>query len=71
MTRRLMDESFSTRQRARCTTASLRAQTGGRNAHSQGRSSRVACLWSQVIGCERRRVGRLLAPVDYHREEKE
>jgi hypothetical protein len=71
MTRRLTDKGFSTRPRARCTAASLREQAGDRGAWLQRRSRRVACLSLQAIGRESRQLRRRLAPIDYHREEKE
>jgi len=71
MTRRPMDESFSTRQRAWCTAASLREQANDRGARLHGRSRRVVRLWSQVTSREDRQAGRICMLADYHREEKE
>jgi hypothetical protein len=63
-------ESFSAQRRAFCVTASLRGQAADR-PRAHGARLLVDCLRLQAIGREGSPTRGLVAPVDYHREEKE
>jgi hypothetical protein len=63
-------KSFSAQSRALCVTASWRRQAEDRRRARQA-SVVAPRLQLQAIGCEGSPTRGLVAPVDYHREEKE